>query len=175
MLRDDLARNQRQEKWNLSSSQKDGKSCSVSQGQGLKSIPVNLFSGWIIQLHPGFCLGSSSISLLGLPTVVWLWNSVPRSGFTQKGTCDSHHWSQTLSRTWAMWSLFFLPPSSLQRHLNPRSWLSQTGHGQGSCIHKQLAAGKSAACKKDTSELSFLRPFPFPGVDEVSQQEQQLL
>lgn len=63
-LRDDLARNQRQEKWNRSSSQKDGKSCSMSQGQGLKSIPVNLFSmfEWIIQLHPGFCLGSSSIS-----------------------------------------------------------------------------------------------------------------
>lgn len=65
VLRDDLAKNQNQKKWNLSSSQKDTKSCIESQDQDTSPfqplcLPTCILFGAVIQPSLAICLGSSS-------------------------------------------------------------------------------------------------------------------
>lgn len=113
----------------LSFSQKDTKSCSVSKGQELKSIPVYLsrMLSSMIQVHRGFRLGTSpQASLLGLPTAGWLptsWDMMVKHG----STCGVHSGRENVTLTTAhrpclevvqAWSLFFTS-SSLPRHLDP--------------------------------------------------------
>lgn len=99
------------------------------------------------------------------------------------GTCGVHSGRENVTLTTAhrpcleagqAWSLFFTS-SSLPRHLDPSLAFHRHDTFMRVFLRSRTAYCWEASClQKDTSMLYFLRPFPFPGVDKVPQQGQQL-